>query len=333
MFVFLLLIIIVLLTTTIKHKKRKKLRIGVVGVWHEINVGNNLVKYSISILLKQLGFIPYIIGSQFLNYNISFINRTTNLIVIKKDFNELKREDFDILMVNSDQTWNKFGKHILDYGFLKFAENWNVKKFVYAASMGDNYWTLTSREEKIAKELLKNFTGISIREQTSIDLVKSHFGITPEFVLDPTLLIDKKYYLDLIKNYPKNKMINESYIFEYNIGANKILTKFTTKASNEFNYKMYEFILNNTNTIEDFIYYISNCKAVLTNSYHGTIFSIIFNKPFMSFHHRKNDARFKSLLGAFNLNNRFISYNDINPDVSLLKIPLNLNMTLITFFI
>jgi hypothetical protein len=88
----------------IKHKKRKKLRIGVIGVWHEINVGNNLVKYSISILLKKLGFIPYIIGTHLLDFNISFLNRTTNLIVIKNNFNELKREDFDILMVNSDQT-------------------------------------------------------------------------------------------------------------------------------------------------------------------------------------------------------------------------------------
>ena len=45
-------------------------------------------------------------------------------------------------MVNSDQTWNKFGNFILDYGFLKFAENWNVKKFVYATSLGFNYLIL-----------------------------------------------------------------------------------------------------------------------------------------------------------------------------------------------
>ena len=138
-------------------------------------------------MLKELGFGPCIIGSRWRNYNISFLNRTTNLIVIKKDFNELKRDDFDILMVNSDQTWRKFGKHILDYGFLKFAKNW-TKKFAHAASLGVNYCVLSHEEEKIAKELLKNFTGISIREQNSINLVKKHFGITPEFVLDPTLL-------------------------------------------------------------------------------------------------------------------------------------------------
>ena len=156
-------------------------------------------------------------------------------------------------MVNSDQTWNKFGNFILDYGFLKFAENWNVKKFVYATSLGFNSWTLSYNEEKIAKELLKNFTGISIREQNSIDLVKTHFGIIPEFVLDPTLLIDKKYYLDLAKNYPKNRNINENYIFVYNIASTAKVKSFSIKASNILNYSIYEFILNNTNPIEDFI--------------------------------------------------------------------------------
>ena len=109
--IFFFLNIIFLLMTIIKFKK-KRLKIGVVGVWHEINIGNNLVKYSISILLKELGFIPYIIGTQWSNYNISFLNRTTNLIVIKNNFTEIKKDDFDILMVNSDQTWNKFGNLI-----------------------------------------------------------------------------------------------------------------------------------------------------------------------------------------------------------------------------
>ena len=140
----------------IKHKKRKKLRIGVIDVWHEINVGNNLVKYSISILLKKLGFIPYIVGTHLLDFNISFLNRTTNLIVIKNNFNELKREDFDILMVNSDQTWKKFDKNFLDYGFLKFAENWNIKKFAYAPSLGYDYWPL-SYKDVIIKRIIKKF--------------------------------------------------------------------------------------------------------------------------------------------------------------------------------
>ena len=221
-----------------------------------------------------MGFIPYIIGTRWKDYNISFLNATTNLRVIKKNFTEIKKDDYDILIVNSDQTWRKFDKHFLDYGFLKFAENWNIKKIVYGASLGYNYWRLSLKDEKIAKKLLKNFTGISIREQGSLDLVKKHFGINPEIVLDPTLLIDKKYYLNLFKNIRNN---NESYIFVYKVYDIKKLNDFILKSSNELNYKVYEYKLNNRNKIEDFLYYISNSKAVITNSFHGTIFSIIFN--------------------------------------------------------
>ena len=301
-----------------------------VGVYHDINAGNNLVKYSISIVLKELGCIPYIIGARHRNYNISFINRTTNLIVIKDNFSELKRDDFDILMVNSDQSWRRIGQHFLDYGFLKFAENWNIKKFVYGASLGLNYWDFTHKEEVIAKNLLKNFSGISIREQTSVDLVKTHFGIIPEVVLDPTLLIDKKYYLDLIRNYSKNKVINDNYIFVYKVIKQERLDRFILNASINLNYKIYEFVLNNENPIEDFIYYIANCKAVLTNSYHGTIFSIIFNKPFFTFSIKGNaEARFQSLATVLDLKSRIIFFNDKDPDFNLLTIPLNLNLSLI----
>ena len=232
-------------------------------------------------------------------------------------------------MVNSDQTWRNFYKPFLDVGFLKFAENWNIKKFVYGASLGNDYLNLPSIVERKAKELLKNFTGISVREQSSVDLVKTHFGITPEFVLDPTLLIDKKYYLDIIKNYPKNIFINENYMFVYRLVCKEKINDYKIKASNELKYNIYEYKLNNSYHIEDFIYYMSNCKAVITDSYHGTLFSIIFNKPFISFKKKINaEARFNSLLNVFDLKNRIFSNNDKEPDISLLTTPLNLNKSL-----
>ncbi len=71
------------------RKKRKK--IGVICVRHEVNIGNNLLKYAIFIVLKKLGYTPYIIGTHWNNYNISFINRTTNLVIIKNNFTEIKK--------------------------------------------------------------------------------------------------------------------------------------------------------------------------------------------------------------------------------------------------
>ena len=94
-------------------------------------------------------------------------------------------------MVNSDQAWRRFDKHCYDDGFLKFAENWKIKKFVYGASIGYTDWKFTSKDEIIAKDLLKTFSAISVREEGAIKLIKQHLGIKPELVLDPTLLIDK----------------------------------------------------------------------------------------------------------------------------------------------
>ena len=180
-----------------------------------LNIGNNLIKYAISIKLKELGFVPYIIGTHIKNLDITFLKKNTNCIIINQSFTEIKRNDYDILMINSDQTWRKFDKHFYDYGFLKFAKNWNIPKFVYGASIGYDYWKLTKKDENIVKLLLKNFTGISVREKGSIRLIKKHLGIKPLFVIDPTLLIDKKYYLKLIRNYKSNIKKNENYIFSY----------------------------------------------------------------------------------------------------------------------
>ena len=313
-------------------KRKNRLKIGVVGVGHGNNVGNCLIKYAISIVLSKLGFKPYIIGTPNKNENIVFVNKTTNLVVIRTNFSEIKENDYDILMVNSDQTWRKFDNHYLDYGFLKFAQNWNIQKFAYGASVGFDYWSFSPKEDLIMKELLKNFTGISVREMGSIKLIQEHLGITPEFVLDPTLLIDKQYYLNLIKDYKNNSNYkNNDYIFTYTFGnirrseykINRLYKDLIQRGE-----KIYDFSMNNYQTIEDFLYYISNCKAVVTHSFHGTVFSIIFNKPFITFSGKGwAEERFKSLGKLLGVENRIVSYP--RPNISLLTTPLNINYSLI----
>jgi hypothetical protein len=302
-------------------------RIGVIGLRHEINIGNNLLKYAIFVKLSELGFKPYIIGTLWKNYDISFLKKKTNCIIINNSFNEIKKDQYDILMVNSDQTWRKIDEHFYDYGFLRFAENWTTPKFIYGASLGYNKWKFSNKETSIIKHLLQNFTGISVREKGSVDLINMHLQIKPLFVLDPTLLIDKKYYLNLISNYKRAS--NENYIFVYLI-LNEIKTiNFIKYASKQLSYKIVNVRLEENDSIKKFIYGIVNCKAVITNSFHGTIFSIIFNKPFISFIFKNSPKeRLISLKNAFNIQNRIFEYNQF-PDINLLKTPLNINYTLI----
>ena len=133
--------------------KFPKKKVGVIGLEHSINIGNNLLKYAMHILLSKFGFTPFIIGMRYYNQSISFIQNVTNLILINNSFSELKENDYDILMVNSDQTWRKWSneyKYFYDIAFLKFAEKWDKIKFVYGASLGTNIWGYNKSDEEIA---------------------------------------------------------------------------------------------------------------------------------------------------------------------------------------
>jgi len=171
-----------------------KKKVGIIGLSHSQNIGNNLLKYAIYIKLSQLGYNPFIIGRRYMNDNISFINESTQMRLINESFDEIKVNDYDILMVNSDQTWRKWligdkDPFFYDIAFLKFSQKWEKPKFVYGASIGIDKWELNEKEEEIVKYLLKNFTGISVREKGTIKYTENYLGLKAEFVLDPTLLI------------------------------------------------------------------------------------------------------------------------------------------------
>ena len=296
---------------------------------HGSNIGNILLKYAMFIQLKSLGFIPYMIGTNIHQRDISFLKKFTNCRIIKNNFTEVKRKEYDYLIVNSDQTWRKFDRHFYDIGFLKFAEKWDIPKFIYGASLGFSKWKMTKLDVNIAKNLLKNFTGISVREKGSVNLVKIHFGIKPLLVLDPTLLIDKKYYLNIIRNFEPNNKIKEKYIFTYIFKKENNTKAFINYASKKLGYKVYNVRLREEKSIEKFIYGIVNCNAVITNSFHGTIFSIIFKKPFVSFIFQDSaNERLISLKRLLKIERRIVEYNQF-PDVNLLTLPLNLDYTLL----
>ena len=301
-------------------KKKRIIKVGVFGCRHDTNIGNYLIKYAMHIKLTELGYKPYIVTTNHKKVNISFLNQTTNMVIVE-NYSDIKETDFDILMVNSDQTWRKWDIYFYDCGFLKFAEKWNKLKFVYGASLGFDYWDFNKEEEKVIEPLIKKFSETSVREEGSIKLIEKHFGISPKLVLDPTLIIDKKYYLDLIKNY-KSKINNtENYIFTYIVyRLEKDMESFINESRDRLNYKIYNYGINNESLIEDFLFQIKNSKAVITNSFHCTIFSMFFEKPFITFNYNYTGMeRIKSLSELLGFENRIIYVNQ-KPDMSLLNI-------------
>jgi len=281
------------------------------------------------IILKKYGFESSIISRKFRFTDLSFLKKYSNVRTIKS-FSEIRKDDYNFLIVNSDQTWRYWDKDFYDIALLKFAEKWNIPKFIYGTSIGLNNWPFSKNDEKLAKYLLKNFTGISVRELNLIKLIKKHLGMKAQFVLDPTLLIEKEYYLNIIKDYKSHFNMKKNYILTYCVNTahaqmKKKMDKFINEASQKLNYSIYNVNLKDEGYIEKFLCGIKDSNAVITNSFHGTIFSIIFNKPFISFK-IENDERFKTLIEIFSLKNRILELNE-HPDINLLKHPAHINRT------
>ena len=98
----------------ITSNKIKK-KIGVFGYTNDNNIGNNLVKFSMYILLRNLGFEPTMVAPSD-SYDLYFIKKYLNIREIK-NFSEINENDYDILMVNSDQTWSAQFRYLLNIGF------------------------------------------------------------------------------------------------------------------------------------------------------------------------------------------------------------------------
>ena len=339
-YIYLIIMIFIYLSqnNTKKFSTHKK-RIGVINLPNGQNVGNILVKFAMFNILKQFGLNATIITPKLypiMKVDLSFIHRTinSNLLELKEEFSELHESDYDYLIVNSDQTWALYGKYFFDVGFLQFAENWKIPKFIYATSIGSDFWPHNNvKVKERIKKLLKSFSGISFREKGLIKLAEENLGIKGVFVLDPTLLLEQDIYLKEIKDYNNTFYNNDKYIFVYNLHPNKILERIAKDSSEKFNYNIKKLQINKNDYIENFIYGLNNSQAVLTDSFHGTIFSIMFNKPFISFidtnTRRLGKGRFDSLKEVFKLENRIVDpLDNINISLNLLLETPNINKTL-----
>ena len=194
--------------------------------------------------------------------------------------------------------------------------------------MGTMRWFYSKTDDLVAKRLLKNFKGISLREIGTARMAPQHLGIKPTFVLDPTFLLDKQYYLALISNYKRDFDFNKKYLMIYQLDKNEIIKKAINDIVKKYNFTLYEVSLNDDYYVENFIFAINISQAVICDSYHGSVFSIMFNKPFISYiNYDRGGQRFASLRETFHLNNRIIDSRIETANLSLIVEPLVFNRT------
>lgn len=228
----------------------------------------------------------------------------------------------DLFIVGSDQVWNVFYETGRDDAFfLDFVIEGN--KASYAASF--SYLNIDDKNATRIKSLLQDFKAVSIREIQGISFLQK-LGIKATWVLDPVFLLSKNEWISLMPSYEKK----EKYLLIYDFEGNKSLKLFAIKYAQTYNLKIYSindtyprfYAHKNFNNAgpQEFLTLIYNCEAFISNSFHGTAFSIIFNKPVFVFnrHRHKVNSRMESLMTLFELTeciepkiNRLTKYKDI----------------------
>lgn len=229
-------------------------------------------------------------------------------------------QNFDAFVIGSDQVWSTIickGFDNLFWG--EFPRKSGSKMISYAASIGRSNWNAREREK--AASLLNNFNAISVREKSSINIIK---GLTkkPVFqVLDPTLLAGKEAFSAIARTSALPQAGN--YIITYEVAhmpqlhdcARRMANKLGLAVYNIEAYPTYKALEHPLRTAspKDFVGLIQNAAMVFTNSFHGTCFSILFNKPFYTFKFgNSTDLRSASLLSALGISHRLIEkYEDI----------------------
>ena len=251
--------------------------------------------------------------------HISFIEGTYS------DLKKIGKDDLFIFFLSgSDQVWNYSLGVLNPINYLRFVPS--NKRIGNAASIGVS---ISPPNRYLFKKYIKEFNMISVREKTAYDIIEKYAGLRTTLVVDPCLQLDSEKWRELYSDIDK-RLFNgiKDYILLYFLDSidekviriidfyakkfNKKIIRISCDLNNE-----YDYICLNPNPSE-FLALIDNASVVLTDSFHGTLFSLLFNKRFWSFrrnyvHGIDQSTRIISLLNELNLENRF------NPSIEYIK--------------
>ncbi len=231
---------------------------------------------------------------------------------------------YDVLIAGSDQIWNYLRTSNLAVYFLNFSSSKQIK-FSYAASFSIS--KIPTKRKKEYTDLINQLPSISVREQQGAEIIRELTNREVEVVLDPTLLLDKEEWLKIASDRID---IKGPYILTYSLSSSKGYWEIIHGYAQKYGLKVinlrHDFIENRIPPYQidifdagprEFIHLLAKAELVITNSFHGTIFSINFNVPFISVINRlsETNSRILSILENIGLENR-LQYDD---DTSLIK--------------
>lgn len=333
------------------NKEKNNTKVGILTLPLKGNYGGVLQAFALLTFLKNKGYNAYLVDRQwdarrkktivyyfqkyfFHNYIIKnvkkfcdkWIQPRTYKIDTQEKMDAINKEGFDAFIVGSDQVWRV--EHIggiKNNFFLDFVKDNNVKKLSYAASFGKD--TVDGSKEKLAEisKLMKEFDGISVRENSGIKLCKEVFDVDAIQVLDPTLLLNAKDYLPIIEKKYQKRLTKCLTVYVLDTKKEKwdIIRNVAQKLGleiNSINYKKNPSLIIKNRGL-DFYNYVyppmsnwlrgfRDADFIVTDSFHGMLFSVIFKKQFLIIGNVKRGlARFNSFLKMLNLEHRLITEN------------------------
>lgn len=307
--------------------KDRKFDVGIVGWWYGKNYGSALTYYALHEVVEGLGYDTLMLEwpwkkRPFPPISDNFVRRFA-----KKHYNMSAQYTFDEypslnshidqFMVGSDQLWNYWdSKDMGNYYMLDFVKP-DHKKISYATSFGHpNYPAPKDVCEKQAA-ILKTFDAISVREDDGVKICKDVFGVNATQVFDPVFLCAKEKYLELINE--ANVSFEKPYLLAYILSPNKEKGIMLKAAADKLGLDLLIILDGQTDIeenkkqlgienvrqnvgIEDWLAYIYNSSYVISDSFHGICFSIIFEKQFICILNKaRGISRFNTLLGHLGL--------------------------------
>ena len=279
---------------------------------------------SIKNFIKNIILFPHKkrIGNNNFKYE-EFKNKYFKLSDSYNTIDEIKDDSYSTVIAGSDQIWNITIADADDAYFLPWVKN--TRKVAYAPSFGAKQIEKNASDEDIIKykRYINDFNALSIRENNGKKWIKKLIGKDVPVLLDPTLLLEKKDYEKIEASNAKYK---EKYIFFYSPGFDSEICKYVKKISEKYNLKVitwsakhyyiknvkrFGFELPEYENPSMYLSLIKNAELVITTSYHGTIFSTIYKKKFITVKNGGmygDDDRVITLLEQLNMMDRLIPH-------------------------
>ncbi|WP_285005934.1 polysaccharide pyruvyl transferase family protein [Lactococcus formosensis] len=311
---------------------KKKYDIAILGWWYGVNYGSVLTYYGLKKALEKLGY-KVIMVHETLGYNAWRVQWSNDIMPVKF----AKREEYnyteqiskgnleqlndlaDTFMIGSDQLWNPGVPRVNEDLFLKFVYDENQRiSYGTSISRGEEYFNNAWIND--FKASLDKFSGVSVREESAVKIIKKYTGVEAQKVVDPVFLLDKLDYESLAEKatYKFKGEFLTLFLLDPSQEKRKVvleiseklnLTKIVIIPNPEKDIEIYQTIFDNDKfeilfdaKPENMLNAFMKGQYVITDSFHGTVFATIFEKPFSSFYNTiRGAARFEELMELLKL--------------------------------